>query len=451
MQSLRDQPLSLQSAQEIDEALGGLIDKEFGVKGLSKDGRNLLNLQSTFRDMIANAGANDVQGGTAGFEALSGARQAWAAAMKMDDLERIQARAELTDNPATSIKSQLRVLLSNRTKARGYSDDEIEALKDAANRGVLGGALHVFGSRLLPLMGAVTGGHTAGALGAVVGGGLTHGAASAMRSGAEALQAGRLRKAMDVVSQGVPQPPGWRPPPAPQIEAPNVAGMIPWRAPLGLAQPEPTSSPPTSRNPVTGLPEYSLEANQQVASGHDIGQRLMSGELSDHKAINDYVNQNKRELRQQFGGQGIQNIMRMGALVRRASTEETPSTVLSVLLKGGAPDIMAKAGDPSALISKAIASPELAKLLATRTKGAINKIGQNRLLAALGGGDAKLATSNNSASQDESSVAIPGGGNRIRTIGAGRGDRPGQEAPADTPPAHVAAAALNRQGAALPK
>jgi hypothetical protein len=183
--------------------------------------------------MIANAGPEDVQGGTAGFDALTKARQAWASAMKMSDLERIQARADMMDNPATGIKSGIRTLLSNPARARGYSDAEIQALKTAADRGYIGGALHVFGSRLLPLMGAVTGAHGAGVIGAVVGGGVSHGLGEAVRGAAGRLQSSRLRNAMDAIGANVPEPPGYRPPPAP--ESAGVPGLVPW---VGASQPQ---------------------------------------------------------------------------------------------------------------------------------------------------------------------------------------------------------------------
>ena len=164
--------------------LGDLIDKEFGVKGLSKDGRKLAQIQSTFRDQIENAGPGDVTGGTTGFDALGPARKAWSQAMKMDDLERIQQRADLTDNPATSIKTQIRTLLTNRTRSRGYSPDEIDALKAAADRGLVGGALHVFGSRLLPLAaGAV--GLSHGPVSAAIHAAIAQPVGSALRAGAD--------------------------------------------------------------------------------------------------------------------------------------------------------------------------------------------------------------------------------------------------------------------------
>ena len=207
LEALRDKPISLQAAQEIDESLGGLIDKEFGVKGLSKDGKALLDLQSDFRDMIRNAGPDDVSGGTSGFDSLVQGRKAWSQAMKMDDLERIQQRAEGTDNPATGIKSGIRTLLNNRSRVRGYSDDEIAALKQAQERGVLGSAMHVFGSRLIPQAAAVGSFFGSGPLAAVAAGTASHYAATAMRAGATKLQSNRLGNALTTLGKGVPPPP----------------------------------------------------------------------------------------------------------------------------------------------------------------------------------------------------------------------------------------------------
>ena len=192
LQTLRDKPMTLAAAQEVDEGLGNLIGGEYGVKGLSKDGYKLLDIQHSLRDQIANAGAGDTVGGTAGFEALGPARKAWSQARKMDDLERIQVRAALTDNAATSVKTQVRNILTNPARLRGYTPEEIAALKTAANRGAIGSVMHVFGSRLTPLaMGAV--GLEHGFVGAVLGGGLSHLGTSIARDFGGHLPAGQAR------------------------------------------------------------------------------------------------------------------------------------------------------------------------------------------------------------------------------------------------------------------
>ncbi len=207
LQTLRDKPMTLQAAQEVDEGLSNLIDKEYGVTGLSKDGKKLLDIQGTLRDQINNAGAGDTTGGTAGFDALNTARQAWSQAMKMGDLERIQARAAPTDNPATSIRTQVRNLITNQAKSRGYTPDEIDALTDAANRGTLGGLLHVFGSRLVPIA-AGAAGLSHGPWGMLIGAGASHVGTGYLRDWATNIQQNRLSNAIGVVGQGVPPPPG---------------------------------------------------------------------------------------------------------------------------------------------------------------------------------------------------------------------------------------------------
>lgn len=205
-QELRDQPISLQEANEMDQGLGDLIDKEFNSGRLSGEGRNLLDLQTTFRNMIRDAGPEDTGGGTEGFDALKQGRAAWAQAMKITDLERILDRAQLTDNPATSIKSGIRVLLSNPARVRGYDGEEIAALKSAADRGSIGAVLHVFGSRLIPYA-AGAAGLTGGPLGAGLAAGAGYVGSTAARNAATALQTRRMNNAISVLSEGVPEPP----------------------------------------------------------------------------------------------------------------------------------------------------------------------------------------------------------------------------------------------------
>jgi hypothetical protein len=207
LQALKDKPMTLKAAQEVDEALGDLIDKEYGVKGLSKDGRKLAEIQSNFRDQISNAREGDVTGGKSGFEALDPARKAWSQAMKMDELERIQQRANMTDNPATSFKTQIRTLINSRTKSRGYSDEELAALKDAANRGFLGGALHVFGSRLIPLVAGGVGFGTGGVVSGAVNAAAAHGVSTLFREGATAIANRRLGNALKTLGRSVPPNP----------------------------------------------------------------------------------------------------------------------------------------------------------------------------------------------------------------------------------------------------
>jgi hypothetical protein len=207
IKGLRDKPMTLQAAQEVDEGIGNLIDREFGVRGLSKEGKRLADIQSNFRNQIENAGPGDISGGSQGFDALGPARKAWSQAMKLSDLERIQTRAEMTDNPATSVRTQIRTLINNPSKLRGYSPEEIDALKTAAERGTIGSILHVFGSRLVPLAAGAVGFGTGPISGLLAAGG-AHVASTALRNAATGIAERRLLDVNRILGRSVPPPPG---------------------------------------------------------------------------------------------------------------------------------------------------------------------------------------------------------------------------------------------------
>jgi hypothetical protein len=146
---------------------------------------------------------------------------------------------------------------------------------------------------------------------------------------------------------------------------------------------------PASTNPQTGAPEYSLEANQQLAAAHPamIAQRLLDGSLPDHTAVQGYIDQNKQALRAQHGGQGIQRVNQVAALLRRAQSEPgAPSTAFSHLANGepsqAVQDAAHAAGvhSPEDLLALAIVSPDLTRELSARGYG---PIGERRLISAL--------------------------------------------------------------------
>lgn len=207
LNKLKGRPLSLDEAQEIDEHLGGMIDQEYGIKGLSKQGKKIADIQSQFRNMIADAGPDDIVGGPEhnGFEALKQGRAAWAQAAKMRDIEKIRTRAELSEQPVTAIRSGIRTILSNPQKLRGYSKQEIAALKEAAKTGVLTEVLRVTGSRLTAIAGTAGGFLGHGIPGAMVGAGAAHAVSGAARKAGAALQMKKVNKLMETLAKGAPQ------------------------------------------------------------------------------------------------------------------------------------------------------------------------------------------------------------------------------------------------------
>lgn len=198
IEKFRGTPTTLAEAQEIDEILGSKIDKEYGMGGLSKEGKQLLDIQSKFREMIDGAKGSDLEGGKNGFNAMKDARKAWSQTMKLRDLERIQTRAEHSEQPVTAIRQGIKTILANPARRRAFDKDEIAALERASRTGLMQDALRIAGSRLTPMFAAAAG-HIPGA---VVG--------HVLSSGARDLATGiQLRKFGDLtrtVGSKVPKP-----------------------------------------------------------------------------------------------------------------------------------------------------------------------------------------------------------------------------------------------------
>lgn len=202
---VRSSPMTLSDAQILDEELSNRIGKEYGIGGLSKDGQKLLEAQSNFREALKNTPPETVGGGAEGYQAWKNGQKAWQQAMKLQDLDNIQTRADLSDNPATAIKSGIRTLLSSPSRRRGYSPQEIKALQNAADRGALGSTLHVFGSRLIPMGAAFIGESMGGLPGAAISGLMGHGLSSVLRRGASSIQSSKMSGAARIIGQGVPK------------------------------------------------------------------------------------------------------------------------------------------------------------------------------------------------------------------------------------------------------
>jgi hypothetical protein len=193
IKSLKDRPLSLSEAQEIDEFLGDTIDQFTELGRVTKQGKKLLDVQSSFRNMIEGAAPGDIQGGTAGFDALKEGRKLWSSAARLRDVEKIISRAEMTDNPATAIKTGFRNLYNNPARMRGFNDSEKELIKKASETGVVGDTLRVLGSRLIPIVTAGSG----GGLGATA---ASQAATMASRGAATKMQLNRATKLADEIA-----------------------------------------------------------------------------------------------------------------------------------------------------------------------------------------------------------------------------------------------------------
>lgn len=158
LEPFRGQPLSLQSLQEIDEALADKIDSFVENGRITKEGLPLLKLQNSLRNSIENLHPSMVEGGKEGFEALKKGRALWAKSAKLRDIERIITRAEMSDNPATAIKSGFRTLFNNENKLKYFNIYEKDLIKKAAKSGFVSDSLQTMGSRLVPIGAIIAGG-----------------------------------------------------------------------------------------------------------------------------------------------------------------------------------------------------------------------------------------------------------------------------------------------------
>lgn len=127
-------------------------------------------------------------------EATKEARKLWSASARMQDLQNIVERASSTQNPANSIKAGFRALLANKKRMRGYSQQERDLIKKAANSGVVGDLMNTMGSRLGSIITMGAGGSPASVLG-------TAALNTAARGGASSMQSARAGKVAQSVAQ----------------------------------------------------------------------------------------------------------------------------------------------------------------------------------------------------------------------------------------------------------
>lgn len=201
LQAIKGKPLSLNEVQEIDEHMGDLIDKQYGVKGLSKEGKHIQDLQTEFRNMVHNAGPGEIQPGANGMDDLKAGRKAWSQAMKMSDIDRLQTRAELSDVPSTVFRNGIKTILANPTKLRGYTPDEQAALRSAVKTGAVDTLLRHFGSRLTPMMAEGAGASIGGLPGFIAGAGIGTAGSAAARAGANLRQGNRAQTLLNTLGK----------------------------------------------------------------------------------------------------------------------------------------------------------------------------------------------------------------------------------------------------------
>lgn len=259
----QDKPISFQGAQEIDEHLSDLIDKETDpITGQNKQAVKLSNLQDSFRDAMANG-------------PLSDARGAWTQAMKMGDVERMVTRAQGTANPSRAMQTYANTLRSKSGKTSWWNDDELGGLAKLASPGIATPVLRTLttgGTLAGAGLGAALGegGGVGGEIGAMIGSGVGKGVSELSRKAATAIKVGQAQDLLNTIGKNSP-----RFTPTPELPPP-------------LALPPPSVSPPSGGfNPETDYRNMPLSSNegqtafmkatdQGPVAAYNTGQRALS-------------------------------------------------------------------------------------------------------------------------------------------------------------------------------
>lgn len=226
-ESLRNRPMTLEEAQDIDSRLGMEMEKFVDPRSgkLLGEGEELMQIQQALRDIIDEMPDD-------GFKTLRSAKDLWSAQARARDVERVLTRASRMDVPQTAIKNGFNTLASNPKRMRGRAPEEIEAINRAAETGMLTGALKFTGSRLIGGMAGAAAGSVGGGPAGAIFGTLAGGAAGyPFRKGAEAIQTAKGNKVLSIikndpkVQKGLnlarTEPPPPPPPPMKLLPAPK--------------------------------------------------------------------------------------------------------------------------------------------------------------------------------------------------------------------------------------
>lgn len=200
---LRDSELSLRGTQEIDRKIGDRIGAALRA-GKNDEASRLIQIQHALRDHVESVGQSEVTGGPEGFAALKDARKAWSIAVRMQDVERIITESQDAVNPQTAFRNKINAYLNDERMTRGWSKEDLDALRQAGKTGNGIEIMRTLGSRLGPIGGYAMGGPIGGAL---VGVGETI-LAKQMRDAMGDIYTKRLQTVLERLGRNVPGMPG---------------------------------------------------------------------------------------------------------------------------------------------------------------------------------------------------------------------------------------------------
>lgn len=253
---LRGKTLSPADLQKLDQSLADDVGR-FNAAGEYNFGRILNNLKYEMRDRAfdpARAAGYINQGSAGSVEALNEANRLYAQSYKAADVEKIIAKAKGTENPQTSIRTNLKNLLANDKKMKNYTPQERLILEQAMKRGATGGLVKLLGGRLTSTIAGGLAGTPLGTVGTIAGAVAGKAAGGVAADTAGAIQANRLRGALQNIQNpaGVVQKGG-----LPAVLGNKGAGQLALPASAAVSGAAPVAAPqmtPVDYDPFAGQP-----------------------------------------------------------------------------------------------------------------------------------------------------------------------------------------------------
>lgn len=258
--------LDLETVHQYRQLFGDVINNNLHPNGTMKPDAMKANQAIDSIDDVLDSAKKDPSmlsaGGPDAIEAWQKGQQLWGASARANDIERVLQRAELMQNPATSMRQGFASLAGNPKRFNRFPPEQQELIRDAAQSSLGAEAMRAIGSRLVTY--SLLGAHNPlGAAAAIP--------ISAMgRSLAATMQGARGQKVIDNIAQNAP---GEFVPPAPQkagpppLQLPSPAINVPSEG-FGPQKP-PETPPPINYNPSQRAlpPPQDMTYDDMVRSG----------------------------------------------------------------------------------------------------------------------------------------------------------------------------------------
>lgn len=251
--------LTLAELDKFRQNFGDVINDNTKSKidggGLNSDGQKAYMAKKAIMDSLDNLDQNDFSAGTpqAAAQLKQGINQ-WAKAARYD---RIADLIRKSEGDSTAIKRNFTSFVNNEKNIKGFNDDEIAALQDAARRGTLENierGLGTFGFDTGKLKNIVVPTLLKGSALAVPGGPALVGAGTALRYTGKLAARGGAQTALDTImnrdTSVAPRAPA---PPTPP--APPAAPMLALPAPRTIVNPQGQAYPESTVLDEKGFPD----------------------------------------------------------------------------------------------------------------------------------------------------------------------------------------------------